>query len=61
MYKWFRKRSFVTQVIIVVVVLIAAWTVLQIVLGLIRALLPIAILAVLIVGGLRLFEKVKDD
>lgn len=61
MYKWFRKQGVVTQVIVVMVVLFVAWTALQLVLGLIKALLPVAILAVIIVGGLYLFDKFSDD
>ncbi len=61
MYKWFRKQGFVTQVIVVMVVLFVAWTAFQLVLGLIKALLPVAILAVVIVGGLYLFDKFSDD
>ena len=61
MYKWFHKQGFITQVIVVMVVLFVAWTALQLVMGLIKALLPVAILAVLIVGGLWLYDKVNKD
>ncbi len=60
MYKWFRKQSFIIQVILVMVALVVMWTALQLLLTLIRMLLPLAIIAVLIVGGLWLFDKVKD-
>jgi hypothetical protein len=61
MYEWFRKQAYLTQVILVMVALVILWTALQLVLTLIRMLLPIAILAMLIVGGLWLYDKVKND
>lgn len=61
MYKWFRKQGFVVQVIVVMVTLFVAWTAMQLVLGLIKALLPLAILAVLIVGVLWLYDKANSD
>ena len=60
MYKWFRKQGFITQIILVMVLLVVLWAALQLVLTLVKMLLPIAILAVLIVGGLWLFDKVRD-
>jgi hypothetical protein len=61
MYQWFRKQAYLTQVILVMVALVILWTALQLLLALIRMLLPIAILAMLIVGGLWLYDKLKGD
>jgi hypothetical protein len=60
MYDQFHKLPMWGQVVVVVIVLIVAWTLLQIVLGIVRALFPVVILAAIIVGVLWLIEKVRD-
>jgi len=60
MYKRFRDMSLLGQIITVMVVLFVAWLIIQLVVGIIKALIPIAILAVIIVGVLWLFDKVRD-
>ncbi len=60
MYKRYRRLSLRDQVIVTVLVLLVAWLLLQIVIGLVRALIPIVVLAVIIVGLLWLFDRVRD-
>ncbi len=60
MYERFRALPVLTQVIVMMVLLIAAWVAVQIVLGIVRALIPVAILAVMIVGLMWLFDKVRS-
>jgi hypothetical protein len=60
MYDQFHKLPMWGQVVVVVIVLIVAWTLLQIVLGIVRALIPVVILAAIIVGALWLLDKVRD-
>ena len=60
MYERFGNMSLLWQIITVMVVLFVAWLIIQIVLGIVRALIPIAVLAVIIVGVLWLFDKVRD-
>jgi hypothetical protein len=60
MYERFRSMSLLGQIITVMVVLFVAWLIIQFVVGIIKALIPIAILAVIIVGVLWLFDKVRD-
>lgn len=60
MYDRFRKLSLPAQVIVVMIVLIVAIMLVNIVLGLIRALIPIAVAALVIVGLLWLFDQVRD-
>jgi len=60
MYDQFRKQPFLMQVVIVMIALIVSWVVLQFVLGLLRTLIPVAILAAIIVGAIWLFEQVRD-
>jgi hypothetical protein len=60
MYKRFRKLPLWGQIIVVMIVLIVAWTLLQMAMGLIRALIPIVILAAIIVGVLWLYDRVRD-
>ena len=56
----FRKLPLWGQIVVVMIVLIVAWSLLQIVLGIVRALIPITILAVIIVGLLWVFDKIRD-
>lgn len=60
MYERFNKMSFAGRVIVVIVALFLAMIVFNIVLGLIKTLIPFAIIAVLVVGALALFERVRD-
>ena len=60
MYERFRGMPTLTQVIVLMVVLVAAWVALQIVLGIVRALIPVAILAMVIVGLMWLFDKTRS-
>ena len=60
MYERFRGMSPVGQIITVMVVLIVASIAVQMVVGIIRALIPLAFAAVVIVGLLWLFDKVRD-
>lgn len=60
MYKRYQQLPVWGRIIAVMVVLFAIWLLLQIVLGIVKALIPLAITATVIVGVLWLFEKVKD-
>jgi hypothetical protein len=60
MYERFRKMPLWGQFVIVMIVLIIAWALLQLMMGIIKALFPIAILAVIIVALLHLYDKVRD-
>ena len=60
MYERFRGMSPVGQIITVMVVLIVASIAVQMVVGIIRALIPLAFAAAVIVGLLWLFDKVRD-
>lgn len=60
MYKRYQQLPIWGRVIAVMVVLFVTWLLLQIVLGIVKALIPLAVIAVVIVGVLWLFEKVRD-
>ncbi len=53
----FRKLPVWGQFVVVLVLLIVAWTLVQLLMGIIKALFPLAILAVLIVVAFNLYEK----
>jgi hypothetical protein len=57
MYDRFRKLSFVGQVAVVIILLFVALTVVNLIIGLITRLIPIAIAALVIVGLLWFFDK----
>jgi hypothetical protein len=61
MYDRFNKLSFWSRIIVVMIVLFFAWLILQLVLGLVKALIPLAFIAAIIVGILWLFEQVRDS
>jgi hypothetical protein len=60
MYDRFREMPVWGQFIVVLVLLIVAWALLQLMMGIIKALFPIAILAAVIVLVLNLYDKVRD-
>lgn len=60
MYDRFNKLPFWGRIITVMIVLFVVWMLLQIVLGIVKALIPLAVIATLIVGILWLFDKVRD-
>lgn len=60
MYKRYQQLPVWGRIVAVMVVLFVIWLLLQIVLGIVKALIPLAIVATVIVGALWLFEKVKD-
>jgi hypothetical protein len=60
MYERFQKLPLWGQFVVVMIVLITAWALLQLVMGIIKALFPIAILAAIIVVLLHLYDKVRD-
>jgi hypothetical protein len=53
----FRKLPVWGQFVVVLILLIVAWTLVQLLMGIIKALFPLAILAVLIVVAFNLYEK----
>lgn len=59
MYKRYLRLPVWGRIVVVMIVLLLAASVLQLVLGLARALIPVAVLAVAIVGLLWVFEKVR--
>jgi len=60
MYDRFRKLSLPAQFIVVLIGLIVVVTVINIVMGIIARLIPLAIAAAVIVGLLWLFNQVRD-
>lgn len=60
MYKRYQQLPVWGRIVAVMVVLFVVWMLLQLVLGIVKALIPLAIVATVIVGALWLFEKVKD-
>ena len=60
MYDRFNKLSFWGRIIVMMIVLFVVWLALQLVLGLVQALIPLAFMAVIIVGILWLFEQVRS-
>lgn len=59
MYAWFSKQPLVGRVIIVMVLLLVAMAIINIVLGIVKMLIPFAIVALVIVGALTLLDRVK--
>ncbi len=55
----FNNLTPVTRLIIVIILLIVAWMIIRIALGLLKMLLPLVILAAVIVVALWLFEKAR--
>ncbi len=55
----FRKLPLWGQFVVVLIVLIVAWTVVQLLMGIIKALFPLVILAALIVVAFNLYDKYK--
>lgn len=60
MYEQFKALPLWGQIVAVVALLIAASIVLQIVVGIIKCLIPLIVIAVLIVGALWLFDKLRS-
>ncbi len=55
----FRKLPLWGQFVVVLIVLIVAWTVVQLLMGIIKALFPLVILAALIVVAFNLYDKYR--
>ena len=55
----FRKLRLWGQFVVVLIVLIVAWTVVQLLMGIIKALFPLVILAALIVVAFNLYDKYR--
>ncbi|MCZ7541114.1 MAG: hypothetical protein M5U29_14635 [Anaerolineae bacterium] len=60
MYKRFRAMSLLGQLITIVVALLAVSILLQIVVGIVKALVPLAFTALVILGLLWLFDHLRD-
>ncbi|MEP0763905.1 MAG: hypothetical protein HRF48_14340 [Chloroflexota bacterium] len=60
MYERFRAMSWLGQLVTLVVVLLAVSIVLQIVVGIVKALVPLAFTALVILGLLWLFDHLRD-
>jgi hypothetical protein len=60
MYAQFKELPLWGQIVAVMVLLVVASIVWQIVVGIIRCVIPLAMIAVLIVGALWLFDKVRS-
>ncbi|MCL4238671.1 MAG: hypothetical protein KJ047_10525 [Anaerolineae bacterium] len=60
MYERFRALSLLGQLITVVVALLAVSILLQIVVGIVKALVPLAFTALVILGLLWLFDHLRD-
>lgn len=60
MYERFRAMSLLGQLVTLVVVLLAVSIVLQIVVGIVKALVPLAFTALVILGLLWLFDHLRD-
>ncbi len=60
MYERFRTMSLLGQIITIVVVLLAISIVFQIVIGIIKALIPLMFVALVILGLLWLFDRLRD-
>lgn len=60
MYEQFNKLPLWGRIVAVMIVLFVVWVLLQLVLGIVKALIPLAVIATLIVGILWLFDKVRD-
>ncbi len=60
MYERFRAMSLLGQLVTIVVVLLAVSIVLQIVVGIVKALVPLAFTALFILGLLWLFDHLRD-
>lgn len=59
MYERFRTMSLLGQLIVVMVVLLMASVALQIVVGILRALVPLAFTALIVLGLLWLFDQMR--
>lgn len=60
MYERFRKLSLPAQFIVVLITLVVVLTLVNVVVGIISRLIPLAIAAAVIVGLLWLFNQVRD-
>lgn len=60
MYARFNKLPFWGRIIVMMVLLFAVWMILQIVIGIVKALIPLAFIAAIIVGILWLFEQLRE-
>lgn len=59
MYERFRTMSLLGQLIVVMVVLLMASVALQIVVGILKALVPLAFTALIVLGLLWLFDRMR--
>ncbi len=60
MYARFNRLPFWGRIIVMMIVLFVVWLALQIVLSIVKALIPLAFMATVIVALLWLFEQVRD-
>ncbi len=60
MYERFRTMSLLGQLVTIVVALLAVSILLQIVVGIVKALVPLAFTALVILGLLWLFDHLRD-
>ncbi len=60
MYERFRAMSLLGQLVTIVVVLLAVSILLQMVVGIVKALVPLAFTALVILGLLWLFDHLRD-
>lgn len=59
MYERFRTMSLLGQLIVVMVVLLMASVALQMVVGILKALVPLAFTALIVLGSLWLFDQMR--
>lgn len=60
MYERFRAMSILGQLVVVMVALLVASVMLQIVLGILKALVPLAFTALIVLGLLWLFDQIRS-
>lgn len=60
MYARFNRLPFWGRIVVMMIVLFAVWLILQLALTIVKALIPLAFMATVIVALLWLFEQVRD-
>jgi uncharacterized membrane protein YcaP (DUF421 family) len=60
MYERFRSMSLPGQIITIILALLAVSIVFEIVVGIVKALIPLTLIALVILGLLWLFERLRD-
>ncbi len=60
MYERFRSMSLLGQLVTLMVVLLVASVILQIVVGILKALVPLAFIALIVLGLLWLFDQMRS-